>query len=59
MVSVTVCVEERTKFLFVKEDVFYPCLPHRKTTKRKLTAATEPKKREIESIRDIYSTECP
>lgn len=48
MVSVTVCVEERKKFLFVKEDVFYPCLPHRKTTKRKLAAATEPKKRDRE-----------
>lgn len=55
--SHNVC-RRKKKFLFVKEDMFYLCLPHRKTTKRKPAAATEPKK-ERESIRDMYSAECP
>lgn len=35
-VRVPVCVEERKKFPCVKEDMFYPCLPQRETTKRRL-----------------------
>lgn len=64
---------ERKKFLCVKEDVFYPCLSHRETTKRKLAAVTETacsskenfkkhsvcinQKREVVSIRDTYNAE--
>lgn len=45
MVRVTVCVEERKKFLFVKEDVFYPYSLHKETTKKKLAATETAKKK--------------